>query len=294
MHHELDIRDRQGVLELAGEPAPGGDRPRRRAALARSRGRHSVRRLRHQRGRHAEPARGGARSCPESPFVYLSTNKVYGDGPEPASRWSSSRRAGTTPTRRSRTAFPKRSPIDQSLHSLFGASKVAGDVMVQEYGRYFGMPTCCLRGGCLTGPESQRRRAARLPELPGALQSRGARVPDLRLQGQAGPRQHPQPRRRAVHPRVRRGPARSARSTTSAAARPIPAASSKRSRWLNGMSGQAAALHLRRDESDRRSHLLLQRPPQDAQPLSRAGTSPSRSSRRSSRSSTPGSSKLVS
>jgi CDP-paratose 2-epimerase len=43
-------------------------------------------------------------------------------------------------------------PIDQSLHSLFGASKVAGDVVVQEYGRYFGMPTCCLRGGCLTGP----------------------------------------------------------------------------------------------------------------------------------------------
>src|SRR6185437_3757020 len=44
-------------------------------------------------------------------------------------------------------------PIDQSTHSLFGASKVAGDVLVQEYGRYFGMPTCCLRGGCLTGPE---------------------------------------------------------------------------------------------------------------------------------------------
>ena len=42
--------------------------------------------------------------------------------------------------------------IDQSKHSLFGASKVAGDVMVQEYGQYFGMPTCCLRGGCLTGP----------------------------------------------------------------------------------------------------------------------------------------------
>ena len=43
-------------------------------------------------------------------------------------------------------------PIDQSTHSLFGASKVAADVMVQEYGRYFNMPTCCLRGGCLTGP----------------------------------------------------------------------------------------------------------------------------------------------
>ena len=48
--------------------------------------------------------------------------------------------------------IPETFPIDQSLHSLFGASKVAADVMVQEYGRYFGMPTCCLRGGCLTGP----------------------------------------------------------------------------------------------------------------------------------------------
>ncbi len=48
--------------------------------------------------------------------------------------------------------IPETFSIDQSLHSLFGASKVAADVMVQEYGRYFGMPTCCLRGGCLTGP----------------------------------------------------------------------------------------------------------------------------------------------
>ena len=48
--------------------------------------------------------------------------------------------------------IPEDFSIDQSKHSLFGASKVAGDVMVQEYGRYFNMPTCCLRGGCLTGP----------------------------------------------------------------------------------------------------------------------------------------------
>jgi CDP-paratose 2-epimerase len=48
--------------------------------------------------------------------------------------------------------IPESFPIDQSKHSLFGASKAASDLMVQEYGRYFGMPTCCLRGGCLTGP----------------------------------------------------------------------------------------------------------------------------------------------
>jgi CDP-paratose 2-epimerase len=81
----------------------------------------------------------------------MSTNKVYGDGPnrlplvEQASRWDyadAHREHG----------IPESFPIDQCLHSLFGASKVAADVLVQEYGRYFAMPTCCLRGGCLTGP----------------------------------------------------------------------------------------------------------------------------------------------
>ena len=48
--------------------------------------------------------------------------------------------------------IPETFRIDQSKHSIFGASKVAGDIMVQEYGRYFEIPTCCLRGGCLTGP----------------------------------------------------------------------------------------------------------------------------------------------
>ena len=65
---------------------------------------------------------------------------------------ASSTRAGTTTIRNMRTASPETFSIDQSKHSLFGASKVAADVMVQEYGRYFNMPTVCLRGGCLTGP----------------------------------------------------------------------------------------------------------------------------------------------
>jgi CDP-paratose 2-epimerase len=92
------------------------------------------------------------RYCCESPFIYMSTNKVYGDAPnsialkELPTRWEYAD-----------PAFPEGIPegfsIDQSKHSLFGASKVAADVMVQEYGRYFGMPTCCLRGGCLTGPQ---------------------------------------------------------------------------------------------------------------------------------------------
>jgi CDP-paratose 2-epimerase len=90
-------------------------------------------------------------SVPDAPFAHMSTNKVYGDAPnelplvEQATRWeyaSSRDFGGITESMR----------IDRSKHSLFGASKVAADVMVQEYGRYFGMKTCCLRGGCLTGP----------------------------------------------------------------------------------------------------------------------------------------------
>jgi CDP-paratose 2-epimerase len=89
--------------------------------------------------------------APEAVFVYMSTNKVYGDRPntvplmETESRWDYSDPAY-------RNGIPEQFPIDQSKHSLFGASKLAADVMVQEYGRYFGMRTCCLRGGCLTGP----------------------------------------------------------------------------------------------------------------------------------------------
>ena len=91
------------------------------------------------------------RSCPESPFIHMSTNKVYGDRPnmvalvELETRWDYADPGFEN-------GIAEDFPIDQSKHSLFGASKVAADVMVQEYGRYFGMPSCCLRGGCLTGP----------------------------------------------------------------------------------------------------------------------------------------------
>lgn len=91
------------------------------------------------------------RYCPESPFIHMSTNKVYGDRPntlplkELESRWDYADPVYAK-------GMPESLSIDQSKHSLFGASKVAADVMVQEYGRYFNMATCCLRGGCLTGP----------------------------------------------------------------------------------------------------------------------------------------------
>ncbi len=91
-------------------------------------------------------------AAPETPFVHMSTNKVYGDAPEPHRAAWNSRRAGIMPTRPYANGIAETFTIDQSKHSLFGASKVAADVMVQEYGRYFSLPTCCLRGGCLTGP----------------------------------------------------------------------------------------------------------------------------------------------
>jgi len=92
------------------------------------------------------------RYCPESPFIHLSTSKVYGDRPntiplrELSTRWDYADPAFEH-------GIPEQFPIDQSQHTLFGASKLAADLLVQEYGRSFGMPTCCLRSGCLTGPQ---------------------------------------------------------------------------------------------------------------------------------------------
>lgn len=91
--------------------------------------------------------------CPEAPFIFTSTNKVYGDTPnrlpliEQNSRWElgEDHQYGAH-------GIDETMSIDSSLHSLFGASKVAADILVQEYGRYFGMNTVCFRGGCLTGP----------------------------------------------------------------------------------------------------------------------------------------------
>jgi CDP-paratose 2-epimerase len=90
-------------------------------------------------------------SCKDAPFILMSTNKVYGDAPnsiplvELDKRWEYR-------DDEARHGISETFQIDHSKHSLFGASKLAADIMVQEYGRYFDMPTCCLRGGCLTGP----------------------------------------------------------------------------------------------------------------------------------------------
>ena len=150
-HHELDIRDRQGVLELLQTVRPD--------AIV-----HTA----------AQPSHDRAAAIPfddfdtnavgtfnlleatrryrtDVPFVHLSTNKVYGDAPNLIEMKELEKRYDyADPTYKH--GIPETFSIDQSKHSLFGSSKVAADISVQEYGRYFGMPTAVLRGGCLTGP----------------------------------------------------------------------------------------------------------------------------------------------
>lgn len=150
-HHEIDIRDREGLIKLIKSIKPD--------AIV-----HTA----------AQPSHDKAASIPfedfdtnavgtfnlleatrqystEIPFVHLSTNKVYGDAPnkikmkEMVTRWDFD-------DNHFKNGIAESFSIDQSKHSLFGASKVSADISVQEYGRYFNMPTVCLRGGCLTGP----------------------------------------------------------------------------------------------------------------------------------------------
>lgn len=151
IHHELDLRDRQGILNLVKNVRPD--------AIV-----HAAAQPSHDLAATIpfddfDTNAGGTLNlleavrqyCPEAPFVYMSTNKVYGDQPnliplvERETRWDFASPAFAE-------GIPETFSIDQSKHSLFGASKLAADIMVQEYGRYFNLPTCCLRGGCLTGP----------------------------------------------------------------------------------------------------------------------------------------------
>lgn len=93
------------------------------------------------------------RRCPKAAFIFTSTNKVYGDVPNELPLVECETRWEIDPSHPyAAYGIDERMRIDQSKHSLFGVSKVAADVLVQEYGRYFGMNTVCFRGGCLTGP----------------------------------------------------------------------------------------------------------------------------------------------
>jgi CDP-paratose 2-epimerase len=99
------------------------------------------------------------RHAPEATFVFTSTNKVYGDRPNLLPLVELETRLELPPDHEWYDGVPTTMPIDGTLHSLFGVSKASADLLVQEYGRYFGLPTVCFRGGCLTGP---RHAGARL------------------------------------------------------------------------------------------------------------------------------------
>ena len=90
--------------------------------------------------------------CPEAVFIFTSTNKVYGDRPNELPLVELETRWELDASHPYAEGIDETMSIDDTKHSLFGASKVAADVLVQEYGRYFGMKTGCFRGGCLTGP----------------------------------------------------------------------------------------------------------------------------------------------
>jgi len=90
--------------------------------------------------------------APDAVFIFTSTNKVYGDLPNRLPLLERELRFEIDPAHRYAAGISEEMSIDQSLHSVFGASKVAADVLVQEYGRYFDLRTACFRGGCLTGP----------------------------------------------------------------------------------------------------------------------------------------------
>lgn len=151
IHHELDIRNREGVIKAIAEIRPD--------AIV-----HTAAQPSHDRAADIpfddfdtnavgtfNLLEATRRFRTDIPFVHMSTNKVYGDAPneiemaELETRWDYA-------DKKYENGIDENFRIDQCKHSLFGASKVAADISVQEYGRYFGMPTCILRGGCLTGP----------------------------------------------------------------------------------------------------------------------------------------------
>ncbi|SPE62238.1 Nucleoside-diphosphate-sugar epimerase [Verrucomicrobia bacterium] len=150
-HHELDIRDRKKVQALLKEVSPelvihAAAQPSHDLAATIPWDDFDT-----NAGGTLNLLEACRQHCPASPFIFMSTNKVYGDGPNRL-RLAEGEKRWDYDDDHKEHGIPETFPIDQCLHSLFGASKLAADVLVQEYGRYFGMPTCCLRGGCLTGP----------------------------------------------------------------------------------------------------------------------------------------------
>ncbi len=149
-YHDVDIRDRRQLLEILQQVRPGltihcAAQPSHDLAKERAFDDFDVNAV-----GTLNLLEGVRRYASDAPFVFMSTNKVYGDRPN------------LVPVRELDTRYDydaghqdgidETCPVDACTHSIFGASKVAADIMVQEYGRYFGIPTVCFRAGCLTGP----------------------------------------------------------------------------------------------------------------------------------------------
>src|SRR2546428_7669752 len=164
-HHDLDIRDAAAVMELFEQhrgaieavvhtaSQPSHDWAARDAQTDFTINANGTLNL-------LEAAR---KFCPEAPFIFTSTNKVYGDTPNQLPLRELPKRWEIEPGHEYEAGISETMSIDNTKHSLFGASKVAADILVQEYGRYFGMPTVSFRGGWLTRPGHPRGR------LPGVF-----------------------------------------------------------------------------------------------------------------------------
>ncbi len=150
-HHELDIRDRDKIRDLLKTLRPqiivhAAAQPSHDRAAAIPYDDFDV-----NAAGTLNLLEAARQACPETPFIHMSTNKVYGDRPNTIPLQEFPLRWDFADPQYAK-GIDEMFSIDQSKHSLFGASKLAADMLVQEYGRYFDMPTCCLRGGCLTGP----------------------------------------------------------------------------------------------------------------------------------------------
>jgi len=151
-HFQLDIRDRSSILAFFKQNRPDviihcAAQPSHDLAKDRPFDDFDV-----NAGGTLNLLESARQFAKESPFVFMSTNKVYGDAPNEVPLKELDRRFDYA-NAEDYQGIRETCRIDRCLHSLFGASKAAADVMTQEYGRYFNMPTVCFRGGCLTGPQ---------------------------------------------------------------------------------------------------------------------------------------------
>ena len=207
LHHEIDIRDASSILRLFRDHSGEIDLVIHTAAQPS----HdwAVRDPHTDFGINANGTlnllEATRQIAPEAVFIFTSTNKVYGDTPNRLPLIEQELRWEIDPSHPYSSGIREDMSIDQTLHSLFGASKVAADVLVQEYGRYFGMRTGVFRGGCLTGPHHAATQLHGFLAYLMQVCSHRRALHGLRLQGQAGARQHPRGRSHRYVLRVLQG-----------------------------------------------------------------------------------------